>query len=151
MKFLKKYKSNFIPFVTITCVYLVVVFLFAIQYEEPLAHLCLYKNISGLPCPGCGLTRSYLTLIDGNLKGAFFFHPLFFTIPFILILIFFTNLTSKAFHKKTATYFLFGFIALFLVVYVLRMVTFFPHTPPMDFNNNALIPIFLKFVHSFVM
>ncbi|MFT6399065.1 MAG: hypothetical protein ACJAYU_003828 [Bradymonadia bacterium] len=38
--------------------------------------LCLFRRITALPCPGCGLTRSVVTLGNGDLVGAFEHHPL---------------------------------------------------------------------------
>lgn len=38
--------------------------------------LCGFRRLTGLPCPGCGLTRSVVTLGNGDLKGAFEHHPL---------------------------------------------------------------------------
>ena len=47
--------------------------------------ICLFYNIFGLPCPSCGMTRSYLHLFHLDFKGAFHFHPLFWAVPFLLI------------------------------------------------------------------
>ncbi|MEM6928925.1 MAG: DUF2752 domain-containing protein [Myxococcota bacterium] len=33
--------------------------------------LCLWRNVTGLPCPGCGLTRSFTFLAHGHLDAAF--------------------------------------------------------------------------------
>ena len=38
--------------------------------------LCPFHWATGLPCPGCGLTRSVVALAHGDLAGALFFHPL---------------------------------------------------------------------------
>ena len=49
--------------------------------------ICLFKNVTGLPCPGCGLTHSFCALGKGDVAGAFGYHqlgpPLFL---FLLIL-----------------------------------------------------------------
>lgn len=37
--------------------------------------LCLFKNLTGLPCPGCGLTRSFACLAHLELTKAFRYHP----------------------------------------------------------------------------
>ncbi len=38
--------------------------------------LCPFANITGHPCPGCGLTRATLALLQGDVKGALTLHPL---------------------------------------------------------------------------
>ncbi len=37
---------------------------------------CGFRRLTELPCPGCGLTRSVVTLGNGDLVGAFDHHPL---------------------------------------------------------------------------
>ena len=39
---------------------------------------CPIKYITGISCPGCGMTRAWLSLLlRGDLKAAFHYHPLF--------------------------------------------------------------------------
>jgi hypothetical protein len=38
--------------------------------------LCPFRLLTGLPCPGCGLTRSLVSLLHGDLSAAVLFHPL---------------------------------------------------------------------------
>jgi hypothetical protein len=42
----------------------------------PQQTLCGFKTILGLPCPGCGLTRSFCALAKGELFSAFAFNLL---------------------------------------------------------------------------
>jgi hypothetical protein len=37
---------------------------------------CPFKMLTGLPCPGCGLTRSAVAFLHGDLSTSAFFHPL---------------------------------------------------------------------------
>jgi len=48
--------------------------------------LCLFYNITGLPCPACGLSRAYLALFNGDFSSAFNYNALFPIIPFIPLL-----------------------------------------------------------------
>ncbi len=41
-----------------------------------LPSLCLFQNVSGLPCPGCGITRSLVCCAHGLFGQAIRFHPL---------------------------------------------------------------------------
>jgi hypothetical protein len=36
--------------------------------------LCLVKNITGYPCPGCGMGRASIELFKGNLRESLHFH-----------------------------------------------------------------------------
>jgi hypothetical protein len=41
-----------------------------------LPSICLFYHLTGLPCPGCGLTRSFVSLGHGHLLEALHWHPL---------------------------------------------------------------------------
>lgn len=40
-----------------------------------LPEACGLKRIAGIPCPGCGLTRSWVSALEGDLAGSLAFHP----------------------------------------------------------------------------
>ncbi len=42
--------------------------------------VCLFRALSGLPCPGCGLTRALVALLHGDLAAAFVYHPYSFVL-----------------------------------------------------------------------
>lgn len=76
---------------------------------------CIYKRLLGISCLGCGLTRAYKSLIHGNIKQAFYYHPLFWTIPIISYIGIFT--------PKNESKLLLFFIILFIIVYIIRILT----------------------------
>ncbi|RYX83228.1 DUF2752 domain-containing protein [bacterium] len=38
--------------------------------------VCPFFNMTGMPCPGCGLTRSFVSLAHAHVREAFLWHPL---------------------------------------------------------------------------
>lgn len=45
--------------------------------------LCPFALITGVACPGCGMTRAAASLVRGDLPTAMFYHPM---VPFIALL-----------------------------------------------------------------
>lgn len=46
------------------------------QLSWTVPELCSYHVITGLDCPGCGMTRSFISLAHGRWLDAFHYHPL---------------------------------------------------------------------------
>ncbi|OYW70538.1 MAG: hypothetical protein B7Z37_30420 [Verrucomicrobia bacterium 12-59-8] len=44
---------------------------------------CVFAEITGLPCPGCGLTRATVALVEGDWRTSWAFHP--FAAFFLLV------------------------------------------------------------------
>lgn len=44
---------------------------------------CVFQRLFGVPCPGCGMTRAWLSVFRGQLTAAFAHHPLFRTVPLL--------------------------------------------------------------------
>ncbi len=55
---------------------LIVAALLPRAWIEPGPSFCPFRMWSGLPCPGCGLTRSVVALAHGDLAASLYFHPL---------------------------------------------------------------------------
>ena len=47
--------------------------------KVPGPSLCAFRSITGLPCPGCGLTRAFVSLSRGNVARAWDLNP--FSLP----------------------------------------------------------------------
>ena len=63
--------------------------LFALTYPafnllELLSLNCPFKSITGLPCPGCGYTRSIESLVTGNIFASFMHNPGWIILIFFL-------------------------------------------------------------------
>lgn len=51
--------------------------------------ICPFKLIFSIPCPFCGLTRSFYSILAGNIKNAMYYNIL---ILIVIILLFFINI-----------------------------------------------------------
>lgn len=71
--------------------------------------ICIFHNISGFPCPSCGVTRSIESIFKGNFLNAILINPLGYfalliliILPFWLLYDFFSNKNSLyLFYIKT--------------------------------------------------
>ena len=48
---------------------------------------CLIKKFIGFPCPSCGLTRAIISVFNLDFHRSFSYHPLFWFIPSVIIII----------------------------------------------------------------
>jgi len=48
--------------------------------------ICLFKQLTGIPCPSCGSTRSVLSLLRGDVTGALIWNPFGFILISILLI-----------------------------------------------------------------
>ena len=78
---------------------------------------CPIKFITGISCPGCGMSRACFSMLTLHFEAAFAFHPLCFPLPIVavLLLIFRIRNMDKAFSVL-----LYASIAALLIVYLIR-------------------------------
>lgn len=62
-----------------------------------LPKLCIFRNITGIACPGCGMTRSMIAAGHLHFKDAIEFHPLG---PAVLLLLGIYCLTQLSGHRN---------------------------------------------------
>lgn len=101
---------------------------------------CPFRFFTGIPCAGCGMTRAYLSLLSLDFKRAFDYHPLFWTIP-VLLLLFLLKETKRL---KDGLFYTFLILIgiLFFVVYFLRL---FYDVPFLKMNlSNGLFELYLR-------
>ena len=82
---------------------------------------CLFVYLFHIQCPGCGITRAYLALFHLDVKQAFLFHPMFWSVPILYALYLFDG---KLFPAKWANTLLTALIvAGFFAVWIFRLIT----------------------------
>lgn len=79
---------------------------------------CPVKFVTGISCAGCGMTRAYYYLLQGDIGTAFFYHPLFIIPPIFVFVFLCRNRINSTVYKAI----IFTFIAIFAIVYVYRML-----------------------------
>ncbi len=78
---------------------------------------CPIKFVTGISCMGCGMTRAYLSLLRLDFAEAFHYHPLFL-LPILAAVMYFFK---RRIPEKIYTIWLFTLIALFSIIYLLRL------------------------------
>ena len=76
---------------------------------------CYIKGLFGIPCPGCGLTRAYGFLLKGDFYRAFFYHPLFWLPPAILVLLILQKFQILHKNKKIWIFILILVLAVYII------------------------------------
>lgn len=85
---------------------------------------CVFRYFLGVPCPGCGMSRAWISLFSGDIPSAFRYHFMFFTAPLALLLIPYDWKPFRSDAGNTALYLLLG--AGFLVRWILNLTGVLP-------------------------
>lgn len=99
---------------------------------------CPIKFLTGISCPGCGMTRAVLAAFRLQFREAFHFHPLFILAPFMLALYLFEEYL-KPNHVK---YLWAAIITVFITVYLLRLFVFQNDIVVIDLYNGYMVKLF---------
>jgi len=49
------------------------------HFHQPV-QLCLFKRLTGVPCPTCGFTRGAISLLSGHIAQAWLYNPLLYLV-----------------------------------------------------------------------
>ena len=108
---------------------------------------CPMRYLTGFPCPACGMTRANLLAIRLDFAGAFRMHPLFFySYLLAAAAVAFTARPDWAL-KKTVAGAAIALTAVFVAVYIYRMVAFYPAAEPLAYNWRSLLGLVRKRWH----
>ena len=84
---------------------------------------CPIKFMTGVPRPGCGMTRAVTSCLRLDFAGAFYYHPLYPAAPFLVAYLFFEDMLPRHVSAALAAV----FAASFIGVYIFRV--FFTENP----------------------
>lgn len=83
---------------------------------------CIPRYFTGIICPACGMSRAWLAALRLDLSAAFFYHPLFWSVPLFGLYILYDG---EFFRNRRLNYWVLGILlAAFLVCYCIRLIVF---------------------------
>jgi hypothetical protein len=80
---------------------------------------CVFLELCGIPCPGCGMTRAFLSLLRLDFYSAFKYNFIVFFMPYVFMYIIF-DFRSKV-HNKI----LFVIAVLAIVNWIIKLLNIF--------------------------
>ncbi len=101
--------------------------------------LCPMVVVTGLPCPGCGLTRAGILLLRGDFAGAFRLHPFIYLIAGYAGVFGWNRYVRKRRMGRGLKVLLSLILVLMMLFYVWRMIRYFPGEPPMSYYGGNLL------------
>ena len=95
--------------------------------------VCPLHAMTGLNCPGCGLTRGFHAFLNGDVLGALRFNallPIFaFIIGYFALSMFLTAVRGRGLSWKfVSPALLYGFLFVAAAFFILRNLSFYPFT-----------------------
>ena len=99
---------------------------------------CPMLLVTGIPCPGCGMSRALLLLFMGHPAESVRMHPL---APLVLILLIYMGWNRYIIGRKPKKIpFLIGAgVVLLVICYLIRMYYLFPENQPLIYMEDNLL------------
>lgn len=88
---------------------------------------CPIRYLTGISCPGCGMTRAWLQLLQGHWQAAFTLHPLW-GLPVVLAVLL---LLRRRLSRRLQSWIWAALLAVTLTVWLVRF--FLPADPAVQF------------------
>ena len=100
---------------------------------------CPFERITGIPCPGCMMTTAAYYLLHLDFEKAFYFNPVIYLLVVMSIPLIYTYFKNRKWFRRL----LILTLAIWLGIYIYRMITIFPDYP-MPYVEDNLIARILK-------
>ena len=113
-------------------VYLLIIAVYVILHILKIG--CPIKFLTGIPCAGCGMTRAWVSALKLDFVQAFYFHPLFWTVPIGI----FVYLFRKHIPAQNVKFLMCIAIILFITVYIIRMMNPEDTVVKINFYESAI-------------
>jgi hypothetical protein len=109
-----------------------------LEKQEEVFNTCIFKRVTGLPCPSCGTIHSIISILHGDLRMAFRENPLGFAGILITAILPYWVLADLVLGRESFYYFfmsaerllkkpwfLTGFLILILIIWLIKLGHFF--------------------------
>lgn len=83
---------------------------------------CVFRELTGIPCPTCGMSRAWLAFFRLDLAGAFGYHPMFWGIGALGLLYLLDGFPFPGRRCAQGAYLL--ILLGFAVTYIIRLLCF---------------------------
>ena len=103
---------------------------------------CIFVQMTGLPCPACGLTRAGVAVMHGNLALAWQQHLFIYPVLLLVLVAVVRRYILKRSNKILTRWAILIIIGM-IIYYFYRMWRYFPGEPPISYyHGNWLRKIF---------
>ncbi len=104
---------------------------------------CPFRYIFGIPCPLCGMTRAFISLLKLDISKAFYYHAFWPVVIVLFVLYFIFMFKNIKINKKMVC--ILDIIGILNLVYYFYRLFFLPDVLYINFENSILYKILLIF------
>ncbi len=104
---------------------------------------CPFRYIFGVPCPLCGMTRAFISLLKLDISKAFYYHAFWPVVIILSVLYFYFLFKNIKINKKMVC--ILDIIGILNLVYYFYRLLFLQEVVHIDFENSILYKILLIF------
>ena len=110
----------------LVCTYIYVNFFMTKGFDIP----CPIKSLTNLECPGCGITRMFISIFKFDFYQAFRYNPLLFILFILYMIKLIIDLFTDKLDKIVNTKFYIGLIIVLVIYGILRNIEMFSFLKP---------------------
>lgn len=115
MKITKETWKPYLPYLKLAMTLALVIVIMSV-FRVP----CIIKYLTGISCPGCGMSRACISALRLDFAAAFAYHPLWVVLPFSLGGLLYCRIRK---HRLAHAILLTVSVLLLIAVYLWRMLT----------------------------
>ena len=112
--------------------------LYMVMVQKLTGRFCPMVLISGLPCPGCGMTRAFFLFLQLRFAEAYQMHPLVYG-WIALGIVFCVRRYVMVKEVKSLQKYAIALLIVMVGFYIYRMIRFFPNQEPMTYFQGNLL------------
>lgn len=106
---------------------------------------CIFRLMTGVPCPGCGMTRAWLAALRLDFAVAFAYHQLFWVVPIAFVLAFVREEVASSKLKRGIDIAVTVLCVLVIAVWIVRLIN--PADTGLLFGGHAPAGVPTDIIH----